>query len=57
MISYSAAFGGPAETRRLIEQMAWHVRELGLHRQETACMYGSKDMVGVLLSACTYMDT
>ena len=51
------ANGGGQESRELIEQMAWHVRELGLHNRSTASLYPPQDMVDVLFSAFIYTDT
>lgn len=42
---FTIEMGGPAETKDLVSQMAWHIRELGLHRQATAALYPPQDQV------------
>jgi hypothetical protein len=51
------AQGGAMESRDLLEQMAWHVKELGIHHPETAALYPAQDMVEVIFSAFVYTDT
>lgn len=50
------ALGGPAETKDLLDQWAWQVRELGLHHRATAELYQPSEQVGKLFSAIFYMD-
>ncbi|WOO79139.1 putative transporter [Vanrija pseudolonga] len=57
LVPYSIATAGPAETDFLLDRMVMHVRELGIHQRETAALYPSEDMVGLLFSAFFYMDT
>lgn len=41
----------------LLEQMAWQVRELGLHKIATSQLYPPQDMVQPLTAAFVYTDT
>ncbi|GMK58681.1 hypothetical protein CspeluHIS016_0601230 [Cutaneotrichosporon spelunceum] len=56
LIPFSIGMGGPAETKDLLQQMAWQVKELGLHRRETASLYQPHDQVGALFSAFFYAE-
>jgi hypothetical protein len=51
------ANAGPAELQEWMDLMAWQVRELGLHRLNTAALYSPEDMVGPLFAAIFYSDT
>lgn len=57
LVPYTMAQGGAMESRDLLEQMAWHVKELGIHYPETAALYPAQDMVEVIFSAFVYTDT
>lgn len=42
---FTIGMGGQAETKDLLTQMAWQIRELGMHRQATAALYQPQDQV------------
>lgn len=56
LIPFSIGMGGPAESKDLLQQMAWQVKELGLHRRQTASLYQPHDQVGALFSAFFYTE-
>jgi hypothetical protein len=43
--------------RDILEQMAWQVKELGLHRIQTSQLYPPQDLVQHLTAAFVYTDT
>lgn len=53
---YTIGNGGPTETRDLLTQMAWQIRQLGINRQQTANLYTEQDQVGALFSAFFYTE-
>lgn len=53
---YTIGNGGPGETRDLLTQMAWQIRQLGINRQQTANLYTEQDQVGALFSAFFYTE-
>lgn len=55
--SYATPHGGLQDMRDLLEQMAWQVRELGLHKIATSQLYPPQDMVQPLTAAFVYTDT
>lgn len=57
LVPYMYANAGPAELQEWMDMMAWQVRELGLHRLNTAALYSPEDMVGPLFAAIFYSDT
>lgn len=54
--SYATPHGGLEDMRDLLEQMAWQVRELGLHKIATSQLYPPQDMVQPLTAAFVYTD-
>ncbi|KAL1412130.1 hypothetical protein Q8F55_003131 [Vanrija albida] len=54
---YAQILGGPEDTREILSAMAWHARELGIHRRETAAAYPALDRVGQLFFSTLYKDT
>jgi hypothetical protein len=55
--SYATPHGGLHDMKDLLEQMAWQVRELGLHKIATSQLYSPQDMVQPLTAAFVYTDT
>jgi hypothetical protein len=55
--SYVTPHGGLQDMRDILEQMAWQVKELGLHRIATSKLYPPHDMVQHLTAAFVYTDT
>lgn len=54
--SFTIGIGGPAETKAIMNSMAWQIRELGLNQQFTATMYDEQEQVGLLYSNFFYSD-
>lgn len=54
--SFTLGIGGPAETKAIMNSMAWQIRELGLNQQFTASMYEVQEQVGLLYSNFFYSD-
>lgn len=55
LVPYTLGMGGWAETKDLLQQWAWQIKELGLHRQDTASLYAPHE-VGQLFFAYFYTD-
>jgi hypothetical protein len=55
--SYVTPHGGMQDMRDILGQMAWQVKELGLHRIATSKLYPPQDMVQHLTAAFVYTDT
>jgi hypothetical protein len=54
--SYVTPHGGMQDMRDILGQMAWQVKELGLHRIATSKLYPAQDMVQHLTAAFVYTD-
>ncbi|KAL1410483.1 hypothetical protein Q8F55_004496 [Vanrija albida] len=53
---FAFGVGGPAETRTVLSQLAWQVKELGLHHRSTATLYQPQEQASTLFSAYFYAD-
>lgn len=57
LVPFAQAHGGMGESRSLLRMMAWHVREVGLHRQSMVDRLEPGDVDPAVFGMFRYMDT